>query len=275
MLGGVADTVAQLITAFKARSQQRAAGGDDFISIEIHDLDKQKPPAVGELGYARTSPPPFDFERLTRFMAYGFFMAPVQFQWFGFLSRAFPLTKKNPTVPALKRVAFDQLIFAPFGMGSGWLAAVVAFALGLVLTCLYRSGLLLHLHDDRRRRREESIDAEIPRRVFANSQGQLCAVAGCTDSQLPGHSHPVPDCKLTHDPPLVSLHTNPPFSLLFRPLELRGPHTSRSPTPRKRPKCCRHGECHVHDPLLYTALSICLFRRSGRLLHVCGFVYRV
>jgi hypothetical protein len=40
----------------------------------------------------------FDFERLTRFMAYGFFMAPVQFQWFGFLSRAFPLTKKNPTV---------------------------------------------------------------------------------------------------------------------------------------------------------------------------------
>lgn len=112
----MADTVAQLITAVKARSQQRAAGGDDFISIEIHDLNKEKPPAVGELGIARVSPPPFDFERLTRFMAYGFFMAPVQFQWFGFLSRAFPLTKTNPTVPALKRVAFDQLIFAPFGM---------------------------------------------------------------------------------------------------------------------------------------------------------------
>lgn len=121
MLGGVADTVAQLITAFKFRSRQRAAAGDDFISIEIHDLDKEKPPAVGELGYARASPPPFDFERLTRFMAYGFFMAPVQFQWFGFLSRAFPLTKKNPSVPALKRVAFDQLIFAPFGMTPSWL----------------------------------------------------------------------------------------------------------------------------------------------------------
>jgi len=50
-------------------------------------------------------------------MAYGFFMAPVQFQWFGFLSRAFPLTKVNPSVPVFKRVAFDQLIFAPFGMG--------------------------------------------------------------------------------------------------------------------------------------------------------------
>lgn len=115
MLGGVADTVAQLITAFKFRSEQRARGGDEFISIEIHDLDKEKPPAVGELGHARNSPPPLDFERLTRFMAYGFFMAPLQFQWFGFLSRAFPLTKMNPTVPALKRVAFDQFIFAPFG----------------------------------------------------------------------------------------------------------------------------------------------------------------
>ncbi|KAJ5698541.1 hypothetical protein N7462_000546 [Penicillium macrosclerotiorum] len=116
VLGGVADTVAQLITAFKARSEQRSQENQDFISIEIHDLDKEKPPAVGELGYTQGSLPPFDFERLTRFMAYGFFMAPVQFQWFGFLSRAFPLTKKNPSIPALKRVVFDQLIFAPFGL---------------------------------------------------------------------------------------------------------------------------------------------------------------
>lgn len=126
----MADTVAQLITAVKFRSLQRAAGGDDFMSIEIHDLDKERPPAVGELGYARAAPPSFDFERLTRFMSYGFFMAPVQFQWFGFLSRAFPLTKKNPTIPALKRVAFDQLIFAPFGMITlrlPWLWALLWF----------------------------------------------------------------------------------------------------------------------------------------------------
>ncbi|KAJ5821865.1 uncharacterized protein N7525_011149 [Penicillium rubens] len=93
VLGGVADTVAQLITAFRTR--RPPTSGDDFLSIEIPDLDKQKPPL---------------------FMAYGFFMAPVQFQWFGFLSRAFPLTKKNPTAPAFKRVAFDQFIFAPFGL---------------------------------------------------------------------------------------------------------------------------------------------------------------
>lgn len=113
----MADTVAQLITAVRTRSRRTAPDtGSDLISIEIHDLDKEKPPAVGEMGFARNLAPPFDFERLTRFMSYGFFMAPVQFLWFGFLSRSFPLTKKNPSIPALKRVAVDQFIFAPFGM---------------------------------------------------------------------------------------------------------------------------------------------------------------
>lgn len=116
MLGGVADTVAQLITAVKARSTVRSNQGGDLISIEIHEMDKERPPPLGELGHAKHIPPPFDFERLTRFMSYGFFMAPIQFKWFGFLSRAFPLTKKSPTLPALKRVVVDQLMFAPFGM---------------------------------------------------------------------------------------------------------------------------------------------------------------
>lgn len=86
-----------------------------MVSIELHELDKQRPPALGELGTGKGRPPAFDFERLTRFMAFGFFMAPLQFQWFKFLSRAFPLTKESATAPALKRVAADQLMFAPFG----------------------------------------------------------------------------------------------------------------------------------------------------------------
>ncbi|KAL4879531.1 hypothetical protein BJY04DRAFT_93863 [Aspergillus karnatakaensis] len=112
ILGGVADTVAQLITAFRSRP---GAQNDD-LSIEIRDLDKERPPTLGELGHQKNAPPPFDFERLTRFMSYGFFMAPIQFKWFGFLSRTFPLGKKNPTMSAMKRVAFDQLLFAPFGL---------------------------------------------------------------------------------------------------------------------------------------------------------------
>ncbi|KAJ9213396.1 hypothetical protein DTO166G4_5022 [Paecilomyces variotii] len=114
VLNGIADTVAQTITALRSRIERRP--GDDLVSIELHELDKQRPPALGELGTGKGRPPAFDFERLTRFMAFGFFMAPLQFQWFKFLSRAFPLTKESATAPALKRVAADQLMFAPFGL---------------------------------------------------------------------------------------------------------------------------------------------------------------
>merc|ERR1712187_775010 len=42
VLGGIADTVAQLITAYKTRMANRADTGSDLISIEIHELDKKK-----------------------------------------------------------------------------------------------------------------------------------------------------------------------------------------------------------------------------------------
>ena len=61
-------------------------------------------------------PQPFDFERLLRFMSYGFIMAPVQWRWFTQLNRWFPITKARGTVPAMQRVAMDQLIFAPIGL---------------------------------------------------------------------------------------------------------------------------------------------------------------
>lgn len=118
VLGGIADTVAQTITAYKAYRTSRGPSRrcDNIISIEIHELDKEKPPALGEWTHAGREPPAFDFERLTRFITYGFVMAPIQFQWFKFLSRVFPITKRAATVPAMKRVAMDQLVFAPFGL---------------------------------------------------------------------------------------------------------------------------------------------------------------
>ncbi|KAK2742575.1 hypothetical protein FQN57_005201 [Myotisia sp. PD_48] len=121
VLGGIADTVAQSITAIQTRmkSSSKSRNTGRFISIDLQDLQKEKPPAVGELNPHRRLPAPFDFERLTRYMAYGFFMAPLQFQWFGFLSRTFPITKAHSTIPALKRVAMDQLIFAPIAEGGG------------------------------------------------------------------------------------------------------------------------------------------------------------
>jgi len=48
-------------------------------------------------------------------MSYGFIMAPLQHKWFGFLSKTFPL-EAGATAACFKRVAFDQLIFAPAGL---------------------------------------------------------------------------------------------------------------------------------------------------------------
>lgn len=107
------------MTAIRQKAVRKSSGTvkDDFIAIEIHELDQKKPFGSEELTPdSRRLPPPFDFERLTRFMAYGFLMAPVQHKWYGFLSKTFPFTKTSRTIPALKRVAFDQLIFSPIGL---------------------------------------------------------------------------------------------------------------------------------------------------------------
>jgi protein Mpv17 len=119
VLGGIADTVAQSITAIRLSALRKPGGitRDDTAAIEIHELDRKNPFNNRDLiPDTKALPPPFDFERLTRFMGYGFLMAPIQFKWFSFLSRAFPITKSSGLGPAMKMVAFDQLIFAPVGM---------------------------------------------------------------------------------------------------------------------------------------------------------------
>lgn len=119
VLGGIADTVAQSITTIRLTALRKPGGltRDDTAAIEIHELDRKNPLNEIELiPDSKFLPPPFDFERLTRFMAYGFMMAPIQFKWFKFLSKAFPITKSSGIGPAMKMVAFDQLIFAPVGM---------------------------------------------------------------------------------------------------------------------------------------------------------------
>lgn len=116
VLNGIADTVAQSLTAFRRRPLGKSGAKDEFLSIEIRELDRKGADLEGDFVPNRSLPPPFDFERLTRFMAYGFILAPFQFKWFQFLSKTFPITKSSGTVPALKRVAFDQFIFAPISV---------------------------------------------------------------------------------------------------------------------------------------------------------------
>lgn len=131
VLGGVADTVAQTITSIRQRALRKHPNGlnprDDALAIEIHELDRKNPFSKTELiPESKILPPPFDFERLTRFMAYGFCMAPVQFRWFKLLESVFPITKASAFVPAMKRVAFDQLVFAPFGVACFFTAMTIA-----------------------------------------------------------------------------------------------------------------------------------------------------
>jgi len=130
VLGGIADSVAQTITAFRARQalRPRDADSQSWISsgVELEDLNEKPARLSPLLPPTHTGPQPFDFERLTRFMAYGFLMAPVQFVWFGRLTKWFPITPKSGTVPALKRVALDQLIFAPLGLSAFFTFMTVA-----------------------------------------------------------------------------------------------------------------------------------------------------
>lgn len=120
-MGGIADTVAQTLTAVRERAVRKKGGPgkDDFLAIEIHDLDKRNPFNENDLiPDSKKLPPPFDFERTTRFMSYGFLMSPIQHRWFRFLSATFPVTKTATWLPALKRVAFDQFLFAPAGLAA-------------------------------------------------------------------------------------------------------------------------------------------------------------
>ncbi|KAF3767206.1 hypothetical protein M406DRAFT_355499 [Cryphonectria parasitica EP155] len=126
VLGGIADTVAQSITAIRERSLRKRSPSarDDNMAFE---LDAKDPFTERELiPESKQLPPPFDFERLTRFMAYGFGMAPIQFKWFKFLEKTFPITKSAAFAQAMKRVAFDQLIFAPLGLVWFYTAMTVA-----------------------------------------------------------------------------------------------------------------------------------------------------
>jgi len=119
VLGGIADTVAQTLTAVRQRAvrKQGGPGKDDFLAIEIHELDRRNPMNDQDLiPDSKLLPPPFDFERTVRFMSYGFIMSPVQLRWLKFLGATFPLSKTSTWGPVVKRVAFDQFLFAPAGL---------------------------------------------------------------------------------------------------------------------------------------------------------------
>ncbi|KAF2484344.1 hypothetical protein BDY17DRAFT_295469 [Neohortaea acidophila] len=127
VLGGIADTVAQTLTALRQRQRQIALNSetddrDDYsVEIEIDDFDPKKVPWPENnfmLPPSKRGPPPFDFERLIRFMGYGFLWTPAQHRWYGFLDHTFSGRGGSATASTLKRVALDQFLFAPVGLAA-------------------------------------------------------------------------------------------------------------------------------------------------------------
>jgi protein Mpv17 len=64
----------------------------------------------------------FDKERTARFIGYQSFFTPVFYYWYSFLNKKFPLPAATRSLtlvkPVLKRVLFDQAIFAPIGLAN-------------------------------------------------------------------------------------------------------------------------------------------------------------
>jgi len=117
VLNGIADTVAQTVTAVRRKAVQHPVEDMDSKSKMLaYELDEL--PHYGKKPEESNNPPPFDFERLIRFASWGFVVAPFQFKWLQLLQHWFPLTSTSATIPALKRVAADQLLFAPVGLAA-------------------------------------------------------------------------------------------------------------------------------------------------------------
>jgi len=117
VLAGIADCVAQGVTIVRERSMRE--GRTTPLSIELHDLEKRLPTPEGRSDIIPPRddlPPPFDGERLFRFVLYGFGVGAVQFKWYQILDKAIPVIKGS-LIPPLKRVAMDQLGFAPVSLG--------------------------------------------------------------------------------------------------------------------------------------------------------------
>lgn len=106
------------------------------------------------------------------------------------------------------------------------------------LTCYpLRFGVLFLVHDPRWGRGQKGFDSQVPRCLPAHPEGQLCPLACCPGSQLPGCPYPVPDCKLSSIPYVVIVQALLiPLSHLCRWLVSPGRHTFPWLTRRRRSK---------------------------------------
>ncbi|KKA28339.1 hypothetical protein TD95_000172, partial [Thielaviopsis punctulata] len=130
LLGGIADTVAQTITAVRSNQAHKKwhAAQQASAAVELREKSDGTTAAAG--GQIWAEPPraaePFSPERLLRFVVYGVGMAPAQFGWFKVLERMFPMGATASVGPAVKRMVCDQVLFAPLGVATFFTAMTLA-----------------------------------------------------------------------------------------------------------------------------------------------------
>lgn len=114
-LGALADTLAQSFERYKKEET-----GTANIKVSADGSSRQ----TTTTGYVHEETRPWDLARTGRFAAFGIGMAPLLAEWNRWIEHRFPL--RLPTVGTsvakvslaalAKRVAVDQLAFAPFGL---------------------------------------------------------------------------------------------------------------------------------------------------------------
>jgi protein Mpv17 len=121
VLAGVADTLAQSITLYESRKKSKKINE----SVDDKQVQPDDEMSIGNIRMHVDANTKFDPYRLMRLSAYGFSIAPVVQKWFSVLDRRFPLpaqnhrsslSMKHTATMVAKRVALDQICFAPFGL---------------------------------------------------------------------------------------------------------------------------------------------------------------
>lgn len=110
LLTCVSETCAQTLTI--ARERSRNLDQDKEARLEAIREQYDLPDQVGK-EMLRGAERHFDFERLARFLCYGFLSAVLQFQWFAWLDDALPIAGHSALI---KRLLADQLFWAPFSL---------------------------------------------------------------------------------------------------------------------------------------------------------------
>lgn len=110
LLNGISDTFAQTMTTMRERARHLDQDKEARLDAIREEYDL---PAHASTEILKGAERPFDYERLSRFLCYGFVSAVLQFKWFMWLEDTFPIAGH---AAVLKRLVADQSFYAPFSL---------------------------------------------------------------------------------------------------------------------------------------------------------------